>query len=43
MGEEIPEDFSMEQLISAIAPADSCVADWIPLIGSPISPVAFAV
>jgi hypothetical protein len=41
--EEISDSFSMVLEISLIAPTDSCVADWMPVICWPISPVAFAV
>src|SRR3981189_1224729 len=43
MVEDISDSFSMVPLISLIAPTDSWVADWMPVICWPISPVAFAV
>src|SRR5712675_2031484 len=43
MVEDISDNFSMVPLISLIAPTDSWVADWMPVICWPISPVAFAV
>ncbi len=43
MADEISDSFSIVPEISLIALTNSCVADWIPVICWPISPVAFAV
>jgi hypothetical protein len=43
MAEEISDSFSIMPEMSLIVPTDSWVADWMPEICWPISPVAFAV
>jgi hypothetical protein len=43
MAEETSDSFSIMPEMSLIAPTDSWVADWMPEICWPISPVAFAV
>ena len=43
MVEDISDSFSIVVLIAWIAPTDSWVAAWMPVICWPISPVAFEV
>jgi len=42
MVDEISDNFSMVPLISLMELNESCVAEWMPLICRPISPVALA-